>query len=36
MDEIFAAIESFLQKIYDLIAGLIKIFENKEEEGATE
>lgn len=36
MDAIFAKIEEFLQKIYDVIAGIFKIFENKEEEGANE
>ncbi len=36
MDAFFAKIEEFLQKLYDIIAGVFKIFEKKEEEEATE
>jgi len=28
MDEIFATIESFFKKIFDLIAGIFKVFED--------
>ncbi len=31
MDEIFAAIEGFIKKVFDLITNIMKIFETNEE-----
>lgn len=36
MDEIFAAIESFIMKIYQIIENIMKIFEGADDAGAPE
>ncbi len=36
MDEIFAALEGFIKKIFDVIAGIMAIFEKKEEDTEAE
>ncbi len=36
MNEFFAMLEEAIKKIFDIMANIFKIFEKKEEEGATE